>query len=75
LRHVTDIFTATEAQISDAMKLTWTRMTIVMGPSCAVPLAAITANPQVFKGRRIGVIITGGNVDFDRLPWIKERTP
>ncbi len=69
--HVTDIFTATEEQIIDAMKLTWKRMKIVMEPSCAVPLATILANPAVFKGRRVGVIITGGNVDLDNLPWMK----
>jgi len=69
--HVTDIFTATEDQIIDAMKLTWKRMKIVMEPSCAVPLATILANPAVFKGRRVGVIITGGNVDLDNLPWMK----
>lgn len=70
-RHVTDIFTATEDQIIDAMKLTWKRMKIVMEPSCAVPLATILANPEIFKGRRVGVIITGGNVDLDNLPWMK----
>ena len=70
-RHVTDIFTATEDEIVDAMKLTWKRMKIVMEPSCAVPLATILANPAVFKGRRVGVIITGGNVDLDNLPWMK----
>lgn len=70
-RHVTDIFTASEDQIVDAMKLTWKRMKIVMEPSCAVPLACILANPEVFRGRKVGVIITGGNVDLDRLPWMK----
>jgi threonine dehydratase len=69
--HVTDIFTATEEQIVDAMKLTWKRMKIVMEPSCAVPLATILANPETFRGRRVGVIITGGNVDLDHLPWMK----
>ncbi len=69
--HVTDIFTATEDQIVEAMKLTWKRMKIVMEPSCAVPLATILANPAVFRGRRVGVIITGGNVDLDNLPWMK----
>jgi threonine dehydratase len=69
--HVTDVFTATEEQIIDAMKLTWKRMKIVMEPSCAVPLAAILANPETFRGRRVGVIITGGNVDLDQLPWMK----
>lgn len=69
--HVTDVFTATEEEIVEAMKLTWKRMKIVMEPSCAVPLATILKNPDVFRGRRVGVIITGGNVDLDKLPWMK----
>lgn len=68
--HVTDIFTATEDEIIEAMKLTWKRMKIVIEPSCAVPLAVILKNPEVFKGMRVGVIITGGNVDLDTLPWL-----
>jgi threonine dehydratase len=69
--HVTDIFTATEDEIIEAMKLTWKRMKIVMEPSCAVPLATILKNKDVFRGRRVGVVITGGNVDLDKLPWMK----
>ncbi len=69
--HVTDILTATEEEIIDAMKITWKRMKIVMEPSCAVPLAVIIANPDVFRGKRVGVIITGGNVDLDKLPWMQ----
>ena len=69
--YVTDILTASEAEIIEAMKLTWTRMKIVIEPSCAVPLATILKNPDVFRGRRVGVIITGGNVDLDTLPWMK----
>ena len=62
--------TASEDEIIDAMKLTWARMKIVMEPSCAVPLATILKNPEVFKGRRVGVVITGGNVDLAKLPWM-----
>ena len=69
--HVTDILTATEEEIIAAMKLTWERMKIVIEPSCAVPLAVILKNPDVFAGKRIGVVITGGNVDLDKLPWFK----
>ncbi|MFT5720825.1 MAG: threonine dehydratase [Motiliproteus sp.] len=69
--HVTDILTATEDEIIDAMKLTWKRMKIVIEPSCAVPLAVILKNPELFRGKRVGVIITGGNVDLDSLPWMK----
>ncbi|MEM1432383.1 MAG: beta-hydroxyaspartate dehydratase BhcB [Pseudomonadota bacterium] len=68
--HVTDILTASEQEIIDAMKLTWQRMKIVMEASCAVPLATILKNPEVFRGKRVGVIVTGGNVDMDKLPWI-----
>ena len=69
--HVTDILTATEDEIIAAMKLTWERMKIVIEPSCAVPLAVILKNRDVFAGKRIGVIITGGNVDLDKLPWMQ----
>ena len=67
--HVTDILTATEDEIIDAMKLIWKRMKIVMEPSSAVPLAIILKNKELFKGKKVGVIITGGNVDLDNLPW------
>ncbi|MFK7879586.1 beta-hydroxyaspartate dehydratase BhcB [Roseobacter sp.] len=67
---VTDVLTASEKEIIDAMKLTWERMKIVIEPSCAVPMATILRNPEVFRGKRVGVIITGGNVDMNKLPWI-----
>lgn len=67
--HVTDILTASEQEIIDAMKLIWKRLKIVMEPSSAVPLATILKNPEIFAGQRVGVIITGGNVDLDKLPW------
>src|SRR6056300_416752 len=69
--YVADVLTASEEEIIEAMKLTWQRLKIVMEPSCAVPLAVILKNQDVFRGRRIGVIVTGGNVDLDRLPWMK----
>jgi len=68
--YVTDIPTATEQEIIDAMKMTWKRMKIVVEPSSAVPLATILKNKEMFAGKRIGVIITGGNVDLDLLPWL-----
>ncbi len=69
--HVSDIMTASEDEIIDAMKLTWKRLKIVMEASCAVPLATILKNKEQFAGKRVGVIITGGNVDLDKLPWYK----
>ncbi len=70
-KFVTDILTASEEEIIAAMKLTWQRMKIVIEPSSAVPLAAILKNRDIFAGRRVGVIITGGNVDLDKLPWVQ----
>ena len=67
--HVTDILTASEEEIVESMKLIWKRMKIVMEPSSAVPLATILKNKELFAGQRIGVIITGGNVDLDKLSW------
>ncbi len=69
--HVSDILTAEEDEIVEAMKLIWKRMKIVMEPSSAVPLATILKNKDIFRGRRVGVIVTGGNVDLDKLPWMK----
>ncbi len=68
--HVTDILTASESDIVEAMKLVWQRLKIVMEPSSAVPLATILKNPDIFAGKRVGVIVTGGNVDLDKLPWM-----
>ena len=66
---VTDILTVSEQEIIDAMLLIWKRMKIVIEPSCAVTLAAILRNRNLFAGKRVGLIITGGNVDLDNLPW------
>ena len=68
--HVTDILTASEEEIIDAMKITWKHLRIVMEASCAVPLATILKNKEMFAGKRVGVIVTGGNVDLDKLPWV-----
>ncbi|WP_400083601.1 beta-hydroxyaspartate dehydratase BhcB [Yoonia sp. R78084] len=69
--YVTDIYTASEEEIIDAMKITWKHLRIVMEASCAVPLATILKNKDKFDGKRVGVIITGGNVDLDKLPWMQ----
>ena len=68
--HVEDILLATEEEIIEAMELIWQRMKIVMEPSSAVPLATILKNMNTFAGKRVGVIITGGNVDLSKLPWM-----
>ncbi|MCZ6881849.1 MAG: pyridoxal-phosphate dependent enzyme, partial [Gammaproteobacteria bacterium] len=69
-KYVSDVLLATEAEIIDAMYLTWQRMKIVIEPSSAVPLATILKNKSLFEGKRVGVILTGGNVDLKKLPWM-----
>ena len=67
--HLEDILTVTEEEIVQAMRLTWERMKIIIEPSCAVPLAAVLKHRSRFEGKRIGIILTGGNVDFSNLPF------
>ena len=67
---VTDILTVSEREIVEAMRLMWSRLKMVIEPSSAVPLAAILKNRPIFTGKRVGVVVTGGNVDLDRLPWM-----
>jgi threonine dehydratase len=62
--HVADMRTVSEQGIVEAMRFLWTRMKIIVEPSGAVPLAALLADPAAFKGMRIGIIISGGNVDL-----------
>jgi threonine dehydratase len=69
-RYVTDVLTASEQEIIAAMRLSWARLKLVIEPSSAVPLATILKNRDIFAGKRVGVIITGGNVDLDKLPWL-----
>jgi len=68
-KHVKDIVTVSEKGIIRAMRHIWERMKIVVEPSSAVTLAALLAEPATFSGKRIGVILSGGNVDLSRLPW------
>ena len=68
-RYVDDIVTASEEAIVSAMRTIWETMKIVVEPSAAVPYAAIVENKIVIEGKRVGIILTGGNVDLDALPW------
>lgn len=67
--HVREIVPVEEASIVSAMRLHWERMKILVEPSAAVPLAALLSDRLDVAGRRVGVIVSGGNVDLDRLPW------
>jgi len=70
LDHVSRIITVSEEAIIQAMLLTWERMKIIIEPSSAVPLAALMENQDEFGGKKIGIIISGGNVSLDKLPWL-----
>ncbi|MBN3035674.1 MAG: pyridoxal-phosphate dependent enzyme [Bacteroidales bacterium] len=68
--HVDAIVLASEGSIIRAMKLIWERMKIIVEPSAAVPFAAILEGLEELRGSRVGIILSGGNLDLDRLPWI-----
>lgn len=67
--HLAGIATCSEGAIVAAMRMVWERVKIVIEPSSAVPLAAMLEGTLDVRGKRVGVILTGGNVDLDRLPW------
>lgn len=67
--HVADILTVSDAEIIAAMRLIWERMKIIIEPSCAVPLAVVLKYPDQFAGQKVGIILTGGNVDLGKLPF------
>jgi threonine dehydratase len=66
---VDDVVTVPESAIVAAMRLIWERLRIVIEPSAAVPVAALLEREVRLEGGRAGVILTGGNVDLDSLPW------
>jgi threonine dehydratase len=68
-RYVDTIITVDDATIIQAMKLQWSRLKSVVEPSGAVSFAGILEYPERFSGRRVAVVISGGNLDLDNLPW------
>ena len=69
-RHVRAIVTVSDKAIIRAMRAVWERMKIVIEPSAAVPVAALMERRVDASGKRVGVILSGGNVELDRLPWV-----
>ena len=67
---VQEIVTVDDPAIISAMRLVWERMKIVIEPSAAVPLAALLAGKLNIRGMRVGIIVSGGNVDLEKLPWL-----
>lgn len=70
---VEDILTVEDQEIILAMKLVWERMKIIIEPSSAVPVAVALANKAKIKDLKVGIIISGGNVDLNQLPWMNKE--
>ena len=66
---VDEIITVSENEIIDAMCMVWDRMKIIVEPSCSITLAAILKRKDAINGKKIGLIMSGGNVDLSQLPW------
>jgi threonine dehydratase len=73
-RHVDDIVTVSEESIVRAMRTLWEVLKTVVEPSGAVAYAALLDPPTALRGKRIGIIVSGGNLDLDRLPWNAPRS-
>ncbi len=69
-RGVDEIATVSEPAIVEAMRALWGALKVVVEPSAAVPYAAILEGKVDVRGKRVGIVLTGGNVDLDRLPWV-----
>ncbi|PYK09109.1 MAG: serine dehydratase, partial [Verrucomicrobia bacterium] len=72
-RYVDDIVTVSEEAIISAMRMIWETMKIIVEPSSAVPYAAVMKGRINVAGQRVGIILTGGNVDLEDLPWMENR--
>lgn len=68
-KHLKEVFLVEEEEIVEYMRLIWERMKIIIEPSSAVAVAAVLKNKERFKGQKVGVIISGGNVDLNALPF------
>ncbi|MFD0861518.1 threonine/serine dehydratase [Sungkyunkwania multivorans] len=68
-KYVDRIIRVEEQEIIEAMRLIWERMKIIIEPSCAVPFAALLRERTSFKGKKVGIILSGGNVDLGKLPF------
>lgn len=71
-QYVDDVVTVTEEGIIAAMRELWEKLHLVIEPSAAVPYAALLENKLTFAGKNVGLILSGGNVDLESLPWLKK---
>ena len=69
LNDVHSIIRISESEIVESMKIIWERLKIICEPSCSLPLAAVLKNGDFFRSKKLGIIISGGNVDLNNLPF------
>jgi len=67
--NIDGVGTVSEEAIVAAMRMTWEKLKVIIEPSAAVPLGALLERALLVSGKRVGIILSGGNVDLDRLPW------
>ena len=66
---IKSIIRITEEEIIESMKIIWERLKVICEPSCSLPLAAVLKNKETFRNKKVGIIISGGNVDLNNLPF------
>ena len=66
---VDEIIPVSEKDIIESLQMIWERMKIIVEPSCSISLALILKNKKMFKNKNVGLIMSGGNVDLNKLPW------
>ncbi|NMB81704.1 MAG: pyridoxal-phosphate dependent enzyme [Ignavibacteria bacterium] len=72
-KYLNDLITVDDETTIRAMKIIWERMKIIVEPSSAITLGAVMDNPDKFRNKKIGLILSGGNVDLDKLPWLNNN--
>ena len=72
-KHVDEIITVSEKEIVESMFMIWERIKIIVEPSCAITLAAILKRRDKIRGKKVGLILSGGNVDLTQLPWMSSK--
>lgn len=71
-QNVDNIYTVSESEILEAMEILWKNLKVIVEPSAAVPLAVVLKNKEKFKNRTVGIILSGGNVDFGTVPFLQK---
>ena len=66
---VDEIITIEENEVIDSLRMIWERLKIIVEPSCSIALALVLKKKHLFKGKNVGLIMSGGNVDLNKLPW------